>query len=531
MIVGVSVAAVLVLGLAPAKPTTDSAASPWANLASADVAAFCNDIRGVHPGMVDPLAPTFGPQVDRACESAAAKSRNAASFLDWREIMQALALSFRDGHTGIAFTALPAQMRWPGFLIDGQGGRWVVRRPSNTPAGTSNPPEGAELVSCDGEPAEKFLEKQLDEKSVDWSKEPERIRQAFRAFTTFRMDGPPPATTCRFRKDENAIDVTLEWQPISSVAMEPLLAPYLRRGATPRPIDASFAPDGHAWVRFGNFRNETALKALEEELLAKQSVLRSAPYVVFDLRGNAGGNSTWGARFASILWGAEAVEARRLAQQSSDPAHHGKYWRRSKAAGTKMRAAADGYAAEGPDFAEVAQFWRELGNEILAASEDGLHQDECCRPRPRPSVIPQSTYRGKVFVLTDAGCFSSGVVVMNTFKRMGAIQVGESSGQNEVYGESVGPFNLPSGLGWYRIPVSIIRQPRSSLGGLPPDIRWPGAMDDDKGLREWIANLFGATTDATISSWDSTHRRQINQLFLYEPDKPQPSKGSAPLIV
>jgi hypothetical protein len=78
---------------------------------------------------------------------------------------------------------------------------------------------------------------------------------------------------------------------------------------------------------------------------------------------------------------------------------------------------------------------------------------------------------------------------MNTLKRMGAIQVGEASGQNEVYGESVGPFDLPSGLGWYRIPVSIIRQPRSSLGGLPPDIRWSGAMDDDAGLRAWIAGL------------------------------------------
>ena len=106
---------------------------------------------------------------------------------------------------------------------------------------------------------------------------------------------------------------------------------------------------------------------------------------------------------------------------------------------------------------------------------------------------PPSAYRGKVFVLTDAGCFSSGVVVMNTLRRMGAVQVGESCGQNEVFGESVGPINLPSGLGWYRIPVSIIRQPRSSLGGLPPDIPWPGAMDDDKGLRSWIAKLASVT--------------------------------------
>jgi hypothetical protein len=488
MITGHELAALLVFGMTTAAPPSDSSASAWATLASRDVGAFCRDIRGVHPGIVDPLSPTFANQVDRACEIAAQKSRHAASFLDWMETMQALVTSFRDGHTGIAFTVLPTQLRWPGFLIDGQGGRWVVRRPSTSAAAAGDPPEGAELVGCDGHPAEEFLKERLDQKTVDWSKEPERIRQGFRAFTTYRVDGPAPARKCQFRQKGNIVDVSLEWRPISSIAMQPLLAPYLRRG-TSRPIDVSFAADGHAWVRIGNFQNETSLKALEAELITKQTLVRSAPYVVFDLRGNGGGNSTWGGRFASILWGKEAVEGRRLAEQSSNPADYGKYWRRSRAAAAKMHAAADEYAAEGPDFVELAQYWRALGDTIAAAKGDGLYQDECCRPKPRPSLVPKPTYAGRAFVLTDAGCFSSCVVVMNTLKRMGAVQVGEASGQNEVYGESVGPFNLPSGLGWYRIPVSIIRQPRSSLGGLPPDMRWSGAMDDDEGLRDWIAGL------------------------------------------
>ena len=479
----------LLLFAVSAASTPDSTSSPWATLASSDVTAYCADVRGVHPGMVDPLSPTFAKQVDRACAAAAESSRNATSFLDWMEIMQSLVTSFRDGHTGITFTVFPTQLRWPGFLIDGQGGRWVVRRPPNSPAPNTNPPDGAELVSCDGQPAAKFLEQRVDQKTVDWSKEPERIRQAFRAFTTYRVDAPPPAKQCQFRQNGKTIDVPLEWQTISTVAMQPLLAPYLRRGASRRPITLSFAPDHHAWIQLGNFHDETALKAAESELLAKQDLLRSASYVVFDLRGNGGGNSTWGARFASILWGKDAVEGRRLASQSSNPADYGKYWRQSKTAAAKMHAAGDEYAAEGPDFADIAKYWRDLGDTIAAAKEDGLYQDECCRPKPIPSVVPAPTYKGKVFVLTDAGCFSSCVVVMNTLKRMGAIQVGEVSGQNEVYGESVGPFKLPSSLGWYRIPVSIIRQPRSSLGGLPTDIPWSGAMDDDQGIRAWIAKL------------------------------------------
>ena len=485
---GHHLAALLILAATSIAPS-DTVSPPWASLTAADVGAFCADIRGVHPGMVDPLSPRFASQVDRACAIAAERSRSAGSFLDWMEIMQALVTSFRDGHTGISFTVLPTQLRWPGFLIDGQGGRWVVRRPSSIPATDSQPPEGAELVACDGERVERLLEQRLDQKTVDWSKEPERIRQGFRAFTTYRLDGPAPATECRFRSDGRMTDVRLEWRPVSSVVMQPLLTPYLRRGATSRPIALGLAPDGHAWVQIGNFKDETSLKGLETELLAKQARLRSAPYVVFDLSGNGGGNSTWGGRFAAVLWGADAVEGRRLAEQSPNPADHGKYWRQSKAAAARMHAAAAEYAAQGRDFADIAKYWRELGDTIAAAKEDGLYQDACCRPSPRPSHVPAPSYAGKVFVVTDAGCFSSCVVVMNTLKRMGAIQVGEASGQNEVYGESVGPFDLPSGLGWYRVPASIIRQPRSSLGGLPPDIRWAGAMDDDAGFRAWIARL------------------------------------------
>ena len=486
MIIGHAFAALLIFGTTAAAP--DSTSTAWASLAAADVAAFCGDIRGVHPGMVDPLSPRFASQVDEACQVAGGRARSVGSFLDWMELMQSLVTSFRDGHTGITFTVLPTQLRWPGFLIDGQGGRWVVRRPAITPT-DSGPPEGAELVGCDGLPAERFLEQQVDRKTVDWSKEPERIRQAFRAFTTYRLDAPAPAKTCRFRANGRVVDVPLEWQPISTIAMQPMLAPFLRRGATSRPISVAFAPDRHAWVQIGNFKDETALKSLEAELLAAQARLRAAPYVVFDLRGNGGGNSTWGGRYASILWGADAVEGRRLAEQSDNPADHGKFWRRSPAAAAKMRAAGDAYATQGPDFADIARYWRELGDTIATAKEDGLYQDECCRPKPRPSAVPKSAYTGKVFVVTDAGCFSSCVVVMNTLKRMGAIQVGEPSGQNEVFGESVGPFSLPSGLGWYRVPASIIRQPRSSLGGLPPDVRWAGAMDDDAGIRAWIAKL------------------------------------------
>lgn len=473
---------------APAEP----ASSPWADLASRDVSKYCADIRAIHPGMVDPLSPTFPGRVSNACVVAASSARSAKSYLDWRSVVESLVTSFRDGHTRINFALVPSQVRWPGFLIDGRSDHWVVRHmtvPTATALAPENdPPNGATLLACDGKSANDFLKAELDNKSVDWSKLPERIRQGFRAFIAPRLDGPVPAKSCRFEQSGKTVDIPLDWEKVSYPDLATQLYPLLRRGIA-RPIEAVFASDGHVWITIGNLKDETALNKLEATLKANQARLRAAPYVVFDMRNNGGGNSTWGERLAGVLWGKEAVEASRLANQPTNPNDFGKYWRSSRAAAAGMLAHAREFAAKGPDWTDVANYWLDLGKRANAAGRDGLMKDDCCQPEPKPTIIPRPAYAGKVFVLTDAGCFSSGVVAMNTFKRMGAVQVGEASGQNEVWGEWVGPYDLPSGLGSYVIPASIIRQPRSALGGFPPDIAWTGAMDDDQGLEKWIAAL------------------------------------------
>lgn len=475
--------------MAAASGPADAAASPWRALAEADVAAVCQNVRGIHPGMRDPQTPDFAAGVDTACARARAEAAGAESYSEWRETLLALITAFRDGHLNLRVNVEPVRVRWPGFLIDGRNDGYVVRHPAGLPVAENAPPQGARLVGCDGVEAEALLRARLDGRSADLSKAPERIRQAYRLLVDYRMAGEPLLTRCVFRTEAGETAVDLDWRDVALTQLNPALPPFTRRMT--RPIGMEWLADGGAWIALGNVSDETRLKALGVEMTAAQSRLRSAPYVVFDLRGGAGGNSMWGGTLASILWGAEAVEGRRLAAQSDDPADYGKYWRASPEAARAIRAVGDEFAAEGPDMADVAAFWRILAAEIEARPEGdaALLMDGCCRPRPRPQTVPAVAYAGKAFVLTDAGTFSSSIVVMNILKRMGAIQVGEPSGQNEVYGESIGPIELPSGLGSYRVPVSIIRQPRSQLGGLPPDVAWSGAMDDEAGVRAWIADL------------------------------------------
>ncbi len=479
----------LALAVTSASEATATPSSPWAQLTQADVAAVCESVRGIHPGMRDPQTPGFEAGVEAACSRARNEAAAAESYADWRETLLSLITSFRDGHLNLRINVEPVRVRWPGFLIDGRLDGYVVRYPAGVTVADNAPPEGARFLGCDGADAENLLRSRLDGRSADWSKAPERIRQAYRLFVDYRTSGEPPLTRCRFRTETGEQEVELAWREIALAELNPALPPFTRRAQ--RPIGMEWLSDGGVWIALGNVSDEGKLKALEAEMLASQERLRSAPYVVIDVRGGAGGNSMWGGKLASVLWGADAVEGRRLAMQSDDPADYGKFWRASPEAARAIRAVGDEFAAEGPDMSDVAAFWRELAAEIEARPEGdaSLLMDGCCRPKPRPSEIPSAAYEGKAFVLADAGTFSSSVVVMNTFKRMGAIQIGEPSGQNEVYGESIGPLQLPSGLGSYRVPVSIIRQRRADLGGLPPDVAWAGAMDDEAGIRAWVAEL------------------------------------------
>lgn len=261
-------------------------------------------------------------------------------------------------------------------------------------------------------------------------------------------------------------------------------APLQRSPAQRRPIALSYRADGAALIQIGSFGDETKLRELAKAMTADHARLRAARYVVFDLRGNRGGNSTWGGTYGRILFGDPVVDA------LDEPAS-GKFFRASPEAVGRLRLMANGYRDAGQSMVEVADYWTKIADRV-AASPDGdskLFTDFLNAPVKKPSRPPVPAYRGPVYVLTDAGCFSSCVVAANILIKLGGINVGEVMGENEEYGEITGPIDLPSKLGRYWLPISIIRQRQEDLGGRPVVHAWNGAMDDDTGILAWIADL------------------------------------------
>lgn len=458
-----------------ADPTSDA----WASLARADVEAIHRDVLGIHPGVRDPQNPGFVATMEGHYRTAQARAAAAHSYLDWRDAVNGFIQSFRDGHTFVRYDAIPANLRWPGFLIDGRGTGYVAALVDGAP-GVAN---GDAITACDGQPIAEVLKTRLDAREADWSKAPERVRQAWRGFIDYRTDGPPSIKACAIVHDGKPSEVTLKWRTTPTSTLVPRTSP-LQRVIPGRPVSLDYRPDGAALIRIGSFGDEVTLKALADAMTAGQAKLRAAPYVVFDLRGNRGGNSTWGGTYGRILFGDAVVDA-------LDEPSTGKYFRASPQAIARLRLIAQEFIDDGPGMAEVAAYWTKIADRV-AASPDGdtkLFTDFVNPPVPKPKVPPVAAYRRPVYILTDAGCFSSCIVAANTLIKLGGINVGEVMGENEEYGEITGPIALPSGLGRYWLPISIIRQRREDLGGTPVKRSWNGAMDDDAGVYGWIGGL------------------------------------------
>lgn len=470
----------LMVAPAAARAAQRDQVSPWSALAQADVEAIRNNVVAIHPAVRDPQNPDFVATTEAAYRNALADAGQARSFLDWRRVVGGFIQSFRDGHTFIRYNAQPSRVRWPGFLIDARGGGYVAA----AVAGDAGLTTGDRLVACDGVAIETLLKDRLDAREADWSKPPERIRQAWRLFVDYDVEAAPSLTQCEVDRAGARITIALKWRDGSTPMLLDQAGPLQRVAPANRPVALSFRTDGAALIQIGSFGDEAALGALEHAMSVDTARLRAAPYVVFDLRGNRGGNSTWGGIYGRILFGDARVDA--LGEPAS-----GKYFRASPQAVMRLRLIAREFADAGQSMAEVAAYWTKIA-ERVAASPDGdtkLFVDFINPPVRKPRRAPAPAYRGPVYVLTDAGCFSSCVVAANILIKLGGINIGEVMGQNEEYGEVTGPIDLPSRLGRYWLPISIIRQHKEDLGGRPVAHAWIGALRDDTGILAWIAEL------------------------------------------
>ena len=471
----VGLAAALWAGSVQAQ-TADSAEG-WRQLARADLDAAHALILENHPGAAPELGDeAFQERMRRGYETARDRISAIDGYTGYTAVLGGFATSFGDEHIWSSQRLRGIPYTWAGLVMTRRGGHWVVAAQDGDDKGLV----GARLASCDGETAEALAASRLAFR-VSAPVEAQYIAHGGFIFVD---DGNPFLTrprTCEFGTEGGPVSVELEWRPVDTPRLAEALAAAMAGGRAGFGVRRS---GDHWWVAMESLSDAAAAVAADFE--ARADDWRDSPALVIDLRGNGGGDSRHGRRLADAIYGPEYTAAR-LRGGSACAA----LWRASP--GNAAHARAFGARAQDP---QTAAYYSALADEIDRAVAEGRAFDEpvpdCAPAGPVATSAPPPAYQGRVVILTDHACFSSCLLMVRDFRRLGALHVGEATNAATRYME-VREIVLPSGLTKFSTLQKVVIGEDADIGPFAPEHLFPGPMSDTAALEGWIAGLLSQT--------------------------------------
>lgn len=469
------------LAASPARAAEQpSAAALWRWAAEADVEAAARLIGDDHPAMLPEVGDTgFKATFDAAHMLAAERARVVDNAAGYSATLGSFAVALGDKHVQSRPILLAARLKWAGVVVAKQAGRWKV---VDEDAGAAGALKGSELVSCDGKPIEEFARASLGAFKVDWNVSAQQAQVA----PWLLVDEGNPfikyPQSCSFARDGTAKPVALEWRAIPRDKLVPRLDRALAGGL------AGFGVRGlgRGQVIAIQSLNPYAPNAEQvvQEVATKADALRASPYIVLDVRGNTGGNSLYGRRIADILLGKDHVESILGAAESDCY----EIWRVSAANIATIRNYQK-IATQQGDKLLLAIIDKMLADTLTAeAKGKPLSGSPKCDLAKRGRKPAPSTYRGKLFVLTDYRCFSSCLMMVDNYRMLGATQIGETTDANTHYTQ-VRHEPMPSGLSSFSTLQAISPDSPRQIGPFVPHIAFDGDLADNEAVEAWLIKV------------------------------------------
>jgi Peptidase family S41 len=472
--VKISFATLLVLLISNARAVT--AASPWAAMAQRDLQAIHDTIRDNHPGPVDPENPRFRDWLENGLRIALQEAARARTYSDYTRALRRYATGFQDGHVSLSFGIASTRIDWPGFVVGGDPDGRAAIAYAEPDAGVKR---GDHIESCDGVSFDALMKERVDLYFWNSAIPQARMSVAMYLFLANSDERARRLARCRFSSGE----VLLKWRTGDATEVNKTLGTALSGG------DAEFEMkplDGVWFIRLPRFwfkfDAETAkLSALISDLTSKSAELRKST-VVFDVRGNGGGDSLWGHRLAVALWGEPWVNR---VEESFDSTHDV----RVSAANVEKVAALLESAKKNQT--EAVPYWTLVMNALRSAEAAGQPLARVSLP---PAVLaeppPPNPISGRVFLLTDPGCGSACLDFADLLLRLpGVTQVGLPTFADAVYID-VNDAELPSGLATLSYGMKVFRhRARANNQWYEPKYRWPGGPMTYEALARWLRAL------------------------------------------
>jgi len=459
------------------------AATHWRGLAETDGRFALRLIEDNHPGAAAVVGDDdFQAQLQTARRHFEERLPKVENFEGYSALMAGMATDFRDGHIWSRPLMQPAAMNWTGLVLGRRGGTWVVAGQEAEPGDPAL--KGAQLESCDGEAAETWAATRIGLFRADATVE----AQLAKAGSWLLLDSGNPflkrPEACVFRgEDGERQAVDLRWRRGAAEVIGRAIGTAETRASVGLSIDQ--AGDGY-WISLGTLGDGAAALAVEVE--AKAADLRRASWVVVDLRGNGGGNSSLSDRITRALVGEARIDANRRPVSCG-----GDFYRASAENISALRAWQERMRVDRGD--KGALEWASMLARMQAAKDDGqLFWPELTPCTETMSAVTQgvrldgdmsgSMMAGQLVIVTDRYCFSSCLMAVDLFRRVGAMQVGEATDISTRYME-VRTVTLPSGLRNFSTLMKVARG-AGDFGPYTPDRIYGGDLSDTAAVKTWV---------------------------------------------
>jgi hypothetical protein len=456
--------------------TLAHAATDWRAAAQQDMQFAIDTIERSHAGAVSGQREVLAA-LRVGARAGVVEAPNVVTEQDYKRAMVRLIDSFGDPHTGIDVRL--KTVAWTGLVLEHVGGDYRVAW-SEPQWPHPLPPRGARVQSCDGVWIGAWLQTNVApfiNHSAEYATSASEA--AKRSMFESGLGWTPGA--CSFMlADGSRRHYQLPLRSVAEVGAARMEQLDKQVHATGRPVGLYPLAAGMQWVAMPDFDGR-ASGAAYEKLYAQLAAMKTPRWIVFDLRGNGGGDSTWGNRALQALYGKDdgarldavpTYAKRMVADQATVDVFR-------RFAGLPQFAAAKGeLEAAIPKLEGAVQ-----RGEKMAVLEDGTAEQAtalAAQLRRRPGGP-------RIAAVIDRGCFSS---CMNFVQQIRALSdtvlLGEPTLGYSPYGE-INQFKLPSGHGAISLPSAIYSSLQAPREPFVPDLFYPGDMADEPALMQWVA--------------------------------------------
>jgi hypothetical protein len=463
----------------PGEPRQKTAAE-WQAMARADLDATHALILSSHPGAIDELNPTFLQWTEEGYRQAQQLIPRVVSYDTALAAVRFYVTGFRDGHFGYSDNVRNGYpIITSGWKVEEADGNYVVSATlTNWPVAL--PPTGARLIECDGRTPAAIVDEDVapyfDRRTLP------SVRNALASGIGQLYLSGAELKRCQFAIGAGKlVDYELVYRAASQDDVSGMRASPMH---TPDRSNRFSVADGVLWIRAYNFQLQPGTTQAEEldTMLKELPRLQGVRRIVFDARGNSGGDSGVGHRIFNAATGGLEFDQKDIERHPRTYAE----WRVSDLAIAKMIAHVDeATLLYGTQSNQVA--WSAgLLDQLVRAKAEGrswIEQGDGAFRLTRDDIAARNgklrNFSGTVAIMTDANCASACLDFADLIRRVpGSVHMGQASSADTVYMD-VGHVKLPSGNLLF-IPAKVWRNRfRGNNEVLTPDIPLHVNMNDD----------------------------------------------------